>query len=58
MIAIEFYQIAMVKDLYIFKDDDKDYGLLTVNFWNSQFCIYSLTQRKTLYSISCIAETK
>ena len=27
----DFYQMAQEKDLYIFKDDDKDYGLHAIN---------------------------
>ena len=40
----DFHQMAPVKVLYMFKDDDKDYGLLTINLWADHLCIYSLTE--------------
>ena len=45
VIAIgDFFQMAPVKDSYIFKDEPSRYGPLAVNLWKDYFHIYSLLE--------------
>ena len=45
VIAIgDFFQMAPVRDSYIFKDDPSRYGPLAVNLWKDYFHIYSLLE--------------
>ena len=39
-----FFQMAPVRDSYVFKDDFKDYGPLFTNLWKDHFYIYTLTE--------------
>ena len=40
----DFFQMAPVRDSYVFKDDFKDYGSLSPNLWKDHFYIYALTE--------------
>ena len=40
----DFFQMALVMDSYIFKDDHISYGPLAFNLWTTHFYIYSLTE--------------
>ena len=40
----DFFQMAPVRDSYVFKDDFKDYGPLSPNLWKDHFYIYTLTE--------------
>ena len=40
----DFYQMAPVKDSYVFKDDDRDYGPLATNLWKKHMQVYTLTE--------------
>ena len=40
----DFFQMAPVRDSYIFKDDFKDYGPLSTHLWKDHFYIYALTE--------------
>ena len=39
-----FYQMAPVRDSYVFKDDDRGYGALATNLWTKDMQIYTLTE--------------
>ena len=36
--------MAPVRDSYVFKDDDRDYGPLATNLWNKHMHVYILTE--------------
>ena len=40
----DFFQMALVMDSYIFKDDHINYGPLAINLWTTHFYIFSLTE--------------
>ena len=40
----DFFQMAAVRDSYVFKDGFKDYGPLSTNLWKDHFYIYTLTE--------------
>ena len=40
----DFFQMAPVRDSYVFKDDDEDYGPLSTNLWTSLMYVYTLTE--------------
>ena len=40
----DFFQMAPVRDSYVFKDDFKDYGPLSTNLWKDHFYIYTLIE--------------
>ena len=40
----DFYQMAPVRDSYVFKDDDRGYGPLATNVWTKHMQIYTLTK--------------
>ena len=40
----DFFQMAPVRDSYVFKDDFKDYGPLSTNLWKDHFYIYALIE--------------
>ena len=40
----DFFQIAPVRDSYVFKDDFKNYGPLSTNLWKDHFHIYTLIE--------------
>ena len=45
MIAVgDFYQMAPVKDSYVFKDDDRDYGPLATSLWKKHMQVCTLTE--------------
>ena len=39
----DFFQMAKVRDSYVFKDGFKDYGPLSTNLWKDHFYVYTLT---------------
>ena len=39
----DFYQMAPVRDCYVFKDDDRGYGPLATNLWTNHMQVYTLT---------------
>ena len=44
IVAGYFFQMAPVRDSYVFKDDDRGYWPLATNLWTKQMQIYTLTE--------------
>ena len=40
----DFFQMAHVRDSYVFKDDNRGYGPLATNLWTKHMQIYTLTE--------------
>ena len=40
----DFFQVAHVRDSYVFKDDSRGYGPLATNLWIKDMQIYTLTE--------------
>ena len=40
----DFFQLPPVRDSYVFKDDNKDYGPLATNLWKKHIHIYTLSE--------------
>ena len=40
----DFFQMAPVRDSYVFKDDDRGYGPLATNLWTKHVQVYRLTE--------------
>ena len=39
-----FFQMAPVRDCYVFKDDERGYGPLATNLWTKHMQVYTLTE--------------
>ena len=54
IISIEnFCQIGHVKDTYVFKDDDKNYGPFPANLWKTHFHMSFLTETMQQHFMKC-----
>ena len=40
----DFFQMCPVRDSYVFKDNENEYGPLSTNLWKCFFYVYSLTE--------------